>query len=151
MSTYNWGEYTKDAGGNSIYDVRLDRTRQIGFASYALYKRVIEYSEELFTSEVNKPVKEAANEVASLMRLLIIGNTNASVKKFKTALTNFFEVLPDSVPNDYLRLVDLCSEIIKCIEDGIDYTDILINGVRIAGIYNIESSSEPQTEIERES
>lgn len=146
MSLYNWGEYPRTAEGEIKYDIRLDKPRQIGLASLALYKRLKELSNLYFLDEESQELQNALEELASQMRLLIIGNTEASVVKFKTAAEYFLANLPESIDPSLIGLVNLCIEVVDNING--EYADILIEGTSAAGIYSVESSLDIQPFIE---
>jgi hypothetical protein len=148
MSLYKWGEYTRTIEGEIQYDIRLDKPRQIGLASIALYKRLRELNDLYFSSDENQELHNALEELSSQMRLLIIGNTDASTAKFKDAAQYFLVTSPDTTSQEVVDLVNLCWEIVNNIQKGLEYADLLIDGTLAAGIYNVESSLDIQPFIE---
>lgn len=130
-----WNEYPIE-DGQIIYDQNLDKNRQIGLASLALYRQMINLAREQYADTY---LFEEIKTIAIQMRYFIVGNNNASLGALNFSLS---KVKQYKVERDLEYLVDLCLEIVKAIIANKEYVEILLNGTEIAGIYSIEQKEE---------
>lgn len=130
-----WNEYPVE-NGQIIYDQNLDKNRQIGFASLALYRQMINLAREQYADTY---LFEEIKTIATQMRYFIVGNNNASLSVLNFSLS---KVKQYKVEQELGHLIDLCLEIVKAIIGNKEYVEILLNGTEFAGIYTIEQTKD---------
>lgn len=130
-----WDEYPVE-NGQIIYDQNLDKNRQIGFASLALYRQITTLAREQYADTY---LFEEIKTIATQMRYFIVGNNNASLGAFNFSLS---KVKQYKVEQKLGYLIDLCLEIVKAIVANKEYVEILLNGTELAGIYTVKQTED---------
>lgn len=118
-----WGLYEHDENG-PIYDIKIDKHRQIGMASIEVYAELIGLSNYL--SEKDVELGESLKTVALEMRHFVVGNTSRSIIRFQNALDYVLSHYNDTFPAYTIDLVRLCERIVNAIESGEEFIDDLL-------------------------
>jgi len=118
----NWGSFPRE-NNHIIYDVTLDKPRQIGAATIVLAKGLYDFRRSL----LDESQKDAILTIIEQMRAFVVGNTSSSKAKFDSAYRYFLTEMAGGVDSNIRDSINFCSIIVndsvnhKYIDDLIDY------------------------------
>lgn len=135
----DWGKYETNENG-VIYNVLVDKPRQTGFASLAVFRELSEVASSLVStdSELSANLRIVAEE----MRHFVVGNTSKSKIKFYEALNYVLSHHNDNFPAYVIQLVELCERIVNSLDNNEEIIDDLLEVCSELEIYRIEDSIE---------
>lgn len=135
----DWGKYETDQNG-VIYNVLIDKPRQTGFASLAVFRELSGIASSLIATdpELSTNLRIVAEET----RHYVVGNTSRSKLKFHSALDYVLSHHDDNFPAYAIQLIELCERIVNSLENNEEIIDDLLGVCSDLGIYRIEDSLE---------